>query len=654
MTHSDQQPEDGQRSENRNTGANNGRASALGLIGILLVTAVAGIGRLLELDRYPGGLLDVEARHGLLARQSTDTGLRWLIDGAADLSSTLSALIAIVGSVSQFDATTPRVAAALFGAGSVFATGLWLRRELGVLCGLAGAAVVAGSFWHILFSRLALAPIVGAFSLAALLWCLAEATSRRGQAALPWYALTGVMAGIGFLSTPSLRLVLLAFLGIVGTSLYRSWQGDDQAEPRYWILTSVSALLIVSPFLLSHRSDLRTLTPWAPTPGLPGAEPANLLTILGAMISSATALFLPGDVERGLNLPDHAFLSLLLIPWAAIGLIGLFSASSNPAHRDRFIGGGLLLLAVTIGVSAVDAGHPGQLVVLSPLLAGLVVFGFRSAIQWARIRTVRYALVILVITGIAGDALWSWDRYVNEWARDLDTRQAFHVGTVAAILAVDDLYEQGPVFVSTVGQDDLLAYVVTPARRHTFDGARVLPFPADEDGYLLAPADSPLNPALEHLLDQVPELNSARDDSTFRTYRLDDRIRQEMPLSVPTVRYADGTVLYGSDLWLEADRETANVLIAWRVSAESPDYSVDIRLRTIDARPVSSEHTVTIPANPMGSGLFQVLAVSLEIPASDTDMDLEVRLRDDTGAVVRTPGITEDGYLLLNRYRIDE
>jgi hypothetical protein len=340
MADSGQQPEDVNGADQRQIVSEGWPAAALGIIGILLVTAIALAGRLLQLDRYPGGLHPAEAEHALLARQSVDASLQWLIDGAQELSTTLATVIALVGWTTQFDATAPRVAAAICGAGSVLFTGLWLRRELGSIWAVAGAAVLAGSFWHILFSRLALAPIAGAMALAAMLWFISEAISRRGPNAAPWYALTGVAAGLAFLSTPSLRLVPVALLIILALAVYRSWAASgDVPDTLGWALAAIVALVVIAPFLISHADNVRSMTPWEPTPGLPGNERVNLLTLPGALISTFTGLFLPQDAERGLNLPSNAYISLLLIPWAIFGLLGLFSASNNPRNRDRFVAG---------------------------------------------------------------------------------------------------------------------------------------------------------------------------------------------------------------------------------------------------------------------------------------------------------------------------
>ncbi|TVR70330.1 MAG: hypothetical protein EA415_13075, partial [Sphaerobacteraceae bacterium] len=90
-----------------------------GLIGIVLIALIAGIARLLHLSTYPPGLADAELDHGLLARQASDFGIRSAIENAETLSIPLVAVIAAIGTITGFDAETPRIAAAIFGALSI-------------------------------------------------------------------------------------------------------------------------------------------------------------------------------------------------------------------------------------------------------------------------------------------------------------------------------------------------------------------------------------------------------------------------------------------------------------------------------------------------------------------------------------------------------
>jgi hypothetical protein len=628
--------------------------SWLAFAGIFVVTLIAGISRLLQLDRYPGGMAEAEARHGVLARQSDDFGLQWAIENATELSIPLVIVISWAGTLFGYDAETPRIAAALFGTGSILCIGLWLNRAIGPLWGLAGAAVLAGSFWHILFSRLALGQIAGAFAIAALCWLLTEAATREGPRATPWYVLAGLVAGLGFLSTPALRLLPLVVLGALVVALVRLRQRPETSEARNWLIASTATYLTTSPFLIANRNDLQLWTPWTTPPGLPGDSVATFSDLSSALINSVTALVISVDIERGLNLPSDPWFSLLMLPWALIGVLGLINASNRPDLRDRFLVGSGIAGASVLGITVIDAGHPGQLVVISPALAGLVIFGFRTALRWARVRTVRVALAVLVVTGVVGEAVLSAQRYTEEWAATPETRAEFHADVVNTLAVVEPLDIQEPVFLAFSGDGTTLDYFRTTTRRHIFDSESVLPLPADEDGYLIIPEDEGIAPELARLLDRSESDTQALGNSSFQGYRLNGRLREEMPLSVPTVNYPNGPVLHGSSDLSQHPDNTARFIIAWKSDPESPAFTVESRLRTTGMPREEATSHDTLPPNPLRSRLFQVLVIEIDIPDPEMANDLEVRLRNQDGFIVPVAGMDDEGYLLLNQYTFQD
>lgn len=626
----------------------------LGLTGIMLLSIAAGIGRMLQLNTLPAGLAEAEMQHGLLARQSGDFGLQWAIENAGPLSLPLVIVMSWIGGITGYDTETPRIAAAIFGTASILCTGLWLRRAMGPLWGIAGAAVLAASFWHILFSRLAIGQIAGTFALAALCWFLTEASARRGQQAMPWYLLSGLAAGVGFLSTPSLRLLPLVVAGILIASLLRLREKPDESEARNWLIASAATYLTISPYLIAHRGETQLWTPWSATPGLPGSDPVTIGTSPGALIDTVSGLVIASQVERGLNLPSDPWFSLLMLPWAAIGMLGLISASNNPDLRDRFLGGLGIGAAAIIGVLAVDAGHPGQLVVIGPALAGLTVYGFRTVVHWAQVRTVRYALATLIVIGIAGQGVMSVQQYADDWAISPETETALHVDVINTLIAAESLDTNEPVFVSLTGHGSTLDYFPSTLRRHTFDGERVLVFPADEDGYLIETTPSPLAAELGELLDRATSATYLRDDQDIPAYRLDARLREQMPLSAPTANYPNGPVLHGSSDPSRTGGGTVRFLLAWKSDPESPEVVVETRLRPDGAPGQQTTASTTLPANPLQTRLFQVLLIEIDIPEGGPTSDLEVRLRREDGTINPVGGMDEDGFLLLNRYELSE
>jgi hypothetical protein len=620
------------------------------LLVIVVIAIFSGIVRLNDLSSAPGGLSAAEAAHGILARQSLEHGLGWLVEGAGNLSSVLAAIIAGIGTNTGFDATTPRIAAALAGAGSVLFTGLWIRRELGGVWGIAGAAILAGSFWHLLFSRLGLGQITGTLALAAALWILAEARHRPLRAAMPWYGGLGVLVGIAFQSTPALRLLPLALVGITLMAIYRiRTKPDTYVAP--WIIAVLTAFLTALPWLIFQPNGVSALTPWTTTPGLPGNDWTNPFTLIGALITTITAVAFPANIETNLNLPPSGFLSIVILPWAAFGLITLFRASDNPSHRDRFIAGGMGLLLILIGVSAVDAGHPGQLTVISPLLAGLTAYGMRGVIGWARVRTVRFGLIFLSISAIIGDAAWSIERY-DIWVNEPMTELVFYPGVIHALENADTFRDDGPVLIYADTPEEIERYLVSTARRHLLSSENELIIPTREPAYLLIPGETPRNAGIDEFLDESAMTTIPREGARYVAYRLDDRARSYLPLAIPTISYPGQRQFQGHSLRTTAENE-AIITIAWRIPVDSDPITVDLRLHPVDGTP-STTAGVELPANPLNSPVYHIYVVELEIPAHNVDTDLELRVRDTDGQIVPTSGVAEDGYLLLNRYRFSD
>ena len=625
-----------------------------GLIGIILITIAAGIGRLLELGSLPRGLAEAELEHGLLARQASDFGLQWATENAGPLAIPLVLVIMLIGELTGFDIETPRIAAALFGAGSILFTGLWLFRAMGPIWGVAGAAVLAGSFWHVLFSRLATGQIAGTFAFALFCWAITEAGTRRDRSAMPWYLLAGLATGIGFLSTPALRLLPLVLLVVLAVSLWRMRSNPEQSEARSWLVATAASYLTISPYLFAHRGDLQLWTPFADTPGLPGNDAVTIPTLATSIIDTFTALFLPDDAVRGLNLPADAWFSLLIIPWVLIGVLGLISASNNPHQRASFQVGLAVGIAVLLGIVARNAGHPGQLVVISPALAGVAVLGFRTILRWARVRTVRYALAGLIVLGVAGQGVVTAQQYVDDWATAPETEVTFYANVTDALIAADSLDTREPVFFSLTGHETARDYFRSPLRRHSFDGASVLQFPAEEDGYLIDTGSPPLSHEFVELLESAGSVTQVRDDSETAAYRLDGRIREQMPFSAPTVPYPAGAVLHGSSDPSRAGEGSIRVMVAWNVEPESPPFEVETRLRTAEAFPETESQRLELPSNPLSTRLFQILLFEIDIPAYDIPTDIEVRLFREDGAIAPVAGMDDDGFLVLNRYTFVE
>ena len=173
-------------------------------------------------------------------------------------------MIALIGRPLGFDIFSARLGAALAGMGTAIFTSLWLRRAFGPVWGIVGGLILAGSFWFILFSRIALSPIAGALALSLLLWCLSEALERGVRTdALIWYAGAGLAAGIGYISDPTMRIVPALLLIALISATHEHGIVIRHNEIVGLLLTILVGLVVAAPFIRT-RSPCRPCSPSGP------------------------------------------------------------------------------------------------------------------------------------------------------------------------------------------------------------------------------------------------------------------------------------------------------------------------------------------------------------------------------------------------------
>lgn len=616
-----------------------------------LVLLLGGAAFIYRLGSLPSGLLNAEAANGLLAREAVGHGGSLIVD-AGNRSPLLAALIALAARPFGFDVFTARLGAALAGMATAVFTGLWLRRVFGSIWGVVGGLIVAGSFWIVVFSRVALSPIAGAASVAALLWLLTEALARGSQTdAIAWYVGAGVVAGIGFMSDPALRIVPI--LLVVALAFAAGEHRDDlrHSEVVGLLLTLLAALMVAGPFV-GHTLDTPSLLGfWTPTPGLPGATITQTSELLRGYGIALARLVWPLHGALGLNLPDEPLLGPIILPWAVIGLVVVARQLRNRLALTGLCWGVLLLLPA----AAITTVHPGRLVELLPLLVALPVAGLRFITQRAaRQQRARIGLVALVCVLLCGNAAWSNWRYFHDWVHAPATTQAFAGSARDSLNAVDALPASDFVLYSTSGHDDVLSYL-EPAdadqnsthSRVDFDGAELLPIPLNGAGYLVVPDDTPVDPALLQLIGSsaLPELAGPG----YHVYRIDQRARDQLPLAIPTTPFANGAAFLGNQLTAtSAGRLT--VVLAWQLPVNGTAESLRVRLQPVDGTGPTQIVNASLPGNLWNQPYDLLRLVTFKAPVPGVSADLSVELLDAHGNPITGAGLDTDHFLFLNRY----
>lgn len=623
--------------------------------GLTLILLAAGALRLARLADLPPGLPGAAAEHGLLARAMVEGGIAGAMREPGTASVPLAAIVALAGRLTGFDATTPALGAALAGTVAVGGTALWLRRALGPAWGLAGGVLLAGSFWPLLFGRLGLSPVVGAAALAALLWLLREAIGRPLRVALGWYTLAGLAAAVGFAADPALRIMPGLLLVGLGAALWQARAGGSSSRDAAWGLgvTLLTAVLAALPWVVAQGAVPGQLGPSTPTPGLPGATAADLAGAAYGYGVSLARLVWPGTGDAGLHLPGAPLFEPWLAPWALLGGGVALRRARQPRAAVGLAWGALLLLPAAL----VDPGHPGRLVPALPLLVLLPLLGMRAAVARAGQGRARLAVGALVVATLAGTVSVGPWRYFQGWATDPATAAALDAGVVASLEALRQLPPDEPVVYSTAAEHAAvvryLAHDVAPLE---VDGRHLLLLPGDpmrgvRRGWLVIPAATPLNPHLLELFAGIPPVAVGRDAGgaeAYRVYRIDERVGQRIPLSVPTIAWADGAVFQGFRLTPLADGRAA-VVLAWALPAGSGPRVAVVQL-TGDAR---SEARLALPPTAPGQPVIAVGSVTLDIPATTGPLGLRLGLLDGDNRPIAVPGADADGLLLLERYRFE-
>jgi len=617
---------------------------------MLLILLLAGGTFLYRLGNLPYGMLDAEAANGLLARAVVGHGGS-LFGDVGSRSPLLAALIALAARPFGFDVFTARLGAALAGMATAGFTALWLRRIFGPIWGVVGGLIVVGSFWILVFSRVALSPIAGALAFSALLWLLVEARARGGRTeAIAWYVAAGVVAGIGFMSDPVLRILPALLIVALVFAAFEHRASLRHSEVEGLLLTLLAALIVAGPYI-AHSLDTPSLLGfWTPTPGLPGTTINQASALLRSYGVALARLGWPVHGALGLNLPNEPLIGPFVLPWTIIGL-AITARHLNQRLVLTALCWGALLIVPAASITTV---HPGRLVELLPLLVALPVAGMRFGARLAPGRRARIQLGTLVLVLLAGNAGWSNWRYFHDWVKTPETAQAFSSGIRASLNAVATLPASDFVLYSTSGHDNTMHYLAPSAHnqenahnRIDFNGSELLPIPLDGAGYLVVPDATPVDPALLRLVgtNALPEL----DRPGFRIYRVDQRARDQLPLAIPTTPFTDGTIFLGQQLTATAAGRLA-VVLAWQLPFDDAVRSMRVRLRPVDGKGPTQIVDVLLPGHLLNQPSDLLRLVTFNAPTSDSSADLSVELLDARGNPIIGPGLDTDNFLFLNRY----
>lgn len=460
-----------------------------------------------------------------------------------------------------------RLTAAFIGLMTIAVT-YWLGREMGLSRSVAllAAALLAVSFWHLLFSRLGFRaisqPLLQALTMAALFRGI-----RREK--WLWLIIAGLFLGLTAYTYLAARLFpVLLLLALLPLLLNRKrWQTR-------WVqlgLTAVTALLILSPLLYYFYTHPAAF--WVRI-GQVGSGTAGL-TPLGGYLRSLEMFFLRGDPYIRFNVPERPLFSLM---WGALlvgGWIVLLSGWKR-LRTDWQRSATILLVAAPFIMILPTALATNEILPSNLRAIGLLPFLFylpargveafldemAKRYQRPALRTRGFLTVALVFMLVEG--VFTAETYFQEWGVDaaLFYETDGDLTAVATFLNEQSPTDQ-PIYVAAkYYQPPTVAFLSDAYDAIKWlPASNALPLPDSGSALYIFPHTSPLPEWAAPLLDSATII--AENDS-FTAYQLDAKPDLALSNAHPTY-FGNAVTLLGYDVAAAPAGETMPVTLYWRV-----------------------------------------------------------------------------------------
>ncbi|HEX2283030.1 MAG TPA: glycosyltransferase family 39 protein [Thermomicrobiales bacterium] len=580
---------------------------------LLPVVVVAALLRLPGLLPGPPGLGHKEATVAL-ASQQIERGLFpiYFRDGNETLEPAFVYLVNLTGQLAGWGITGPRLAAALVGIVAAIGCALWYRQTLGPGWGLAGGLIVATSFWQVAFSQQAVPAIAmaaaGAFGLWALYRAMDPERTQRPPLPSGWFGLAGLAFGIGIYTDVTMRAVVPVVILIGVFLLLRNGPRNRTADRRGLLLGFIVMLLVAAPlasWFWQHPDSFRL-----------GFENLNDgEDIVERITSTLDTLVWSGDGNPAHTMPGRAVLEPILALWGILGVGVALRRPLDPVHAGALV----WLAGFLVSIVVIAPGNQAQMLALTPVIFFFPLLGMRAIVRAARGRTIAVALVALSVTV---SAAWSIYDYAWNWTDDPDTYQAFSGDVYDAVQAVNRLPNDTlPIYFSTGEHGRIVRYLSPDRLRRDFENPNVLPLPAEEAAYVVAPDSADLHASLTTYLSEealVAAGTGPDGDPAYRMWFVDSRTRDRLPYAAPVIHFDGGPDLLGFEVspLLDSDEPAINVVLVYRVATGAERFQSLARLvRLADApNPGSGPMVQPAPDHLLDGGEIILSRIPLSFP----------------------------------------
>lgn len=633
---------------------------------VLLVGLVAGLARVVRLADWPPGFREEEATNALFAQLITGERSPIFFTGRSDAQEPLFVyLVSATGRLADWGIDGPRLAAALLGTLAAVACALWYRRALGPWWGLAGGLLVATSFWQLVYSRQAIAPIAMAACAALGLWCLSEVLAgprpyRLRQ--LGWFAAAGIAFGAGFYADLAFRFTLPALLVIAAylvAATPRRERRTDWQGPAIMVMATALAIAPLASWYLDNPEAFRRGFELA---GGFRSEPGQILREYAAGLG---AFVWTGPGDPTVSQPGRALLDPLVAAWAVAGLVVALGRLRQP----NVVVALLWLASAALPLAFLQDAGSGALLAATPVVFFFPLLAARSSLEWLASRgwpRVGPAVAGLAVLTLAASAGWSLVRYV-EWAESDETWWAFRGDVRAALDAAGRLPDPGrPVYYSVAGAARVTAYLAPERPARLISQPDTLVLPIDARAWLVVPASTGDGSTLTSYLPPESLVQTGQGpggEAAYRVWLVDPRSPERLPWVAPAVAFENGFELAGYAVQPAVDGPPAGVVnpvlvtLVWRVPTGKSRAVASARLQPADAAPVaaSTAETAVVPWRSRRYVAAELVVTTLVISFPESPVAtawLEIGLRDSRGEPVQpaTSGlvVTPDGHVLVD------
>jgi 4-amino-4-deoxy-L-arabinose transferase-like glycosyltransferase len=550
-----------------------------------------------------------------------------------------------------------RLAAAFVGILTIAVT-YWAGREMGLSrqVALLAAALLAVSFWHLLFSRLgfrAIAqPLLQALTIAALF------RGVRREKWL-WLVVSGVFLGLTAYTYLAARLFpVLLLLALLPMLLNRK-----QWRLRWGqlVVTAVTAILVLSPLLIYFFSHPDAF--WVRISQV--GTSADSMTPLQGYLRSLQMFFLRGDPYIRFNVPERPLFSLL---WGAL-LVGgwVVTFASRKRVKTDWKRSTILLLLLTPFIMilptalATNEILPSNLraIGMLPFLFYLPAIGLETMLQEMAKRYQRPALatrgfLTAVLVFMLVEGVFTYQTYFEEWGTDpaLYAETDGDLTAVSTYLNEQSLTDETVYVAARYYQPPTVAFLSEAyGQIKWLPESKALVIPASGSALYIFSQTSPLPEWAAHFLDSATLVES---NDSFAAYRLNSAPTITPP-NPQTTNFGNAVTLLGYAVEAAPAGETMPVTLYWQINGiPQADYTPFVHLEDRWGHRWNQTVAFAYPVAQWQPGDLVVQRVDLPIAAGAPPGDYNVRVGFFNGeSGQRLPVLDENGRYAGNSLLIE-